>query len=113
MTIAVCVNCGAMKFGALVTCKQCGCHPLSSEERFIYSMVLSDHHFTPAVLSNISEDMRRGGQMPRLTAEQEGHVRQKFLPEFERMKTILGDPNAPRRPFPVKKRGMLSRIFGR
>lgn len=102
-----------MKFGALVACKKCGCHPLSSEERFIYSMVMSDHHFTPPVLSKISEDMLRGGQMPRLSAEQEEQVRQKFLPEFERMKTMLGDPNAPRKPLPVKKRGMLSRIFGR
>lgn len=76
-------------------------------------MVLSDHHFTPAVLSKISEDMLRGGQMPRLSAEQEGQVRQKFLPEFERMKTMLGDPNAAPRPLPTKKRGMLSRIFGR
>ncbi len=113
MTIAVCVNCGAMKFGALMSCKICGCHPLSSKERFIYSMVLSDHHLTPAVLSKISEDMLRGGPMPRLSAEQEGQARQKFLPEFDRMKTMLGDPNAPRKPRPVKNRGMLSRIFGR
>lgn len=94
MTLAVCVNCGAMKFGALVTCKNCHTSPLTTEDQFVYSMVLSDHYFTPDTLGEISRSMLRGERMPRLSTEQEREIRQQYLPEYERMKIMLGGVGA-------------------
>ncbi len=70
MTIAVCVFCGSMKFGAFVCCESCGVTP-SSEREIAYSLVFSDHHFDRHALRNISEFMKNGNAHPILPKEQE------------------------------------------
>lgn len=77
-------------------------------------MVLSDHYFKPDILENISKDMLQGKPMPRLSKEQEAQVRLQYLPEYERMKVILGGRSAPKQVRATsEKRGFWSRIFGR
>jgi hypothetical protein len=70
MTIAVCVGCGAKKFGAWTTCRACGLLP-HTEIDVAYSLVLTDHYFSREVLDQISSDMQRGLPRPSLPPEQE------------------------------------------
>jgi hypothetical protein len=114
MTVAVCVKCGAMKFGALVECRLCGCLPLSTEDEFIYSIVLSDHYFKHEVLSEISDAMLNGRPMPRLSKEQEDAARLKFIGQYAQAKAMLLGENRATDELPLltKKRGW-KRIFGR
>jgi hypothetical protein len=49
VTIAICVQCGATKFGALTPCKECAYMP-ATERDVIYSMALSDHYMDAAKL---------------------------------------------------------------
>jgi hypothetical protein len=103
-----------MKFGALVPCDKCGVSLVSTEENFIYSMVLSDHYFNPETLEEISQSMLQGNPRPSLSKEQEGEVRRQYLAEYERMKAMLGGGGAVTRgKATAKKRGLWSRIFGR
>ena len=70
MTIAVCMSCGSMKFGAIVRCKSCGATP-SSEREIAYSLALSDHYFDHETLRWISESMKGGKAHPTLPKDQE------------------------------------------
>jgi hypothetical protein len=87
---------------------------MSTAEDLIYSMVLSDHNFKPEALEEISRSMLRGNPMPRLSKQQEGEIWQQYLPEYERMKVMLGGGGALKGgKATVKRRGIWSRIFGR
>lgn len=44
MTHAICIKCGAGKFGALSACPDCHYEPVLTEDR-ARSMLLSDHHY--------------------------------------------------------------------
>jgi hypothetical protein len=44
MTTAVCVRCGAMKFGAFTTCQQCPYTP-DNEHDVLYSLAFTDHYY--------------------------------------------------------------------
>lgn len=79
MTTAVCVYCGAMKFGALVRCRSCGSVPArQDEEAWIYSFVFTDHYFDRETLEQISSEMKAGAPMPKLPPEQEEKFRKAF-----------------------------------
>jgi len=87
---------------------------MSTEEQFIYSMVLSDHYFKADTLEEISRSMLRGDPMPRLSKEQEAEVRRQYLPEYKRMKEMLGGLSTVKQGRTTdKKRGIWSRILGR
>lgn len=70
MTHAVCVNCGAMKWGAFTDCESCGIGP-DSEIEFAYSLALTDHYFKVETLEEISASMRGGKPRPSLPPDQE------------------------------------------
>jgi hypothetical protein len=59
MTIAVCAECGAQKFGAFSSCEHCGFIPSSSSDRG-KAVLLSDHHHTRDELNTISKAIRAG-----------------------------------------------------
>ena len=77
MTVAVCVKCGQMKFGALTGCPACDFVPGTDpdDDDDLYSMVLTDHYFSAEVLEQISSGMRAGAPRPKLSAEQEAEFR--------------------------------------
>ncbi|MBP7002862.1 hypothetical protein [Amaricoccus sp.] len=70
MTTAVCVGCGAMKFGVLVPCKSCGFVPAEPLDR-AYAFALSDHHIAREELEQISRDIIATQTLPSLPPETE------------------------------------------
>lgn len=97
MTIAVCVKCGNIKYGALVACEACGLTP-SSEIDLAYSFVLTDHYLDVEKLHSISAHMMRGGPRPSLPPEQEEEFRAqarqhwKMAERYERgLRELLGE----------------------
>ena len=70
MTVAVCVHCGSMKFGAFTYCDACGVRP-TAEVDIAYSLALTDHYFSTEVLNEISDAMRSGSPRPSLPKDQE------------------------------------------
>jgi hypothetical protein len=86
MTIAVCFNCGAKKFGSLVECQSCNRAPATDLDA-AWSLACSDHHFPIETLEQISADMHSGGPRPRLSED----TLQGLLPEARRaMATLNG-----------------------
>lgn len=61
MTMAVCIRCGADKFGAWTPCTACDFTPESDEE-MAKSVILSDHHITTAGLKQVSALLKSGGE---------------------------------------------------
>lgn len=59
MTRAVCVLCGAPKFGALVTCQSCGQRPTDPED-LILSMALTDHLVDAETLESAAQSIQAG-----------------------------------------------------
>lgn len=86
MTIAVCVFCGSLKYGAVVCCKSCGATP-ASEREIAYSLFLSDHHFDHETLQQISNDMQGGKPHPILPKDQE----EVFLSQAQKYLSMFGD----------------------
>lgn len=71
MTHAICVRCGAMKFGCLLPCKTCGQGPRSGRQ-MAYSYLFSDHNFDLPQLQEWSEGVVRDHvALPPLTASEE------------------------------------------
>ena len=62
MTIAICIKCGAEKFGAFVSCKACGFRPTSDEE-LAKSLMVTDRYFPVDTLRNIGKDLSAGGDV--------------------------------------------------
>ena len=75
MTVAVCVNCGAIKHGAFDPCDKCHVCP-ENEADLAYSLALTDHYFSIDVLNQISKDMRDGKPRPSLPRDQEEKFRE-------------------------------------
>ena len=63
MTHAVCVLCGAMKWGAWTACEGCSGTP-HGEEQLAWSMILSDHYLDAENLDAASLIIRETGRMP-------------------------------------------------
>ena len=59
MTLAICIKCGAEKFGAYVHCAACNFRP-TSEEDLAKSMMVTDHYFSKETLGEISHDLSSG-----------------------------------------------------
>lgn len=59
VTVAVCFNCGAMKFGAYTQCAECNKRP-ATEDDFAWSLGCSDQYLPVHDLEAISRDMRNG-----------------------------------------------------
>ncbi len=60
MTRAICIRCAAGKVGALTPCPECNFDPKSNEDQ-ARSIVLSDHHLSPAALDSAGAEIRSGG----------------------------------------------------
>lgn len=58
MTHAVCINCGAIKWGAFTACTECGGRPSTSGE-LKESLALTDHYMDEAKLKLLSERIRK------------------------------------------------------
>ena len=67
MTIAICFQCGAVKFGAFVPCGECGAAPCNEDDAAI-SMGMSDHYFDVDTLEQMGL-MVRQGKPPQLNEE--------------------------------------------
>ena len=59
MTLAVCINCGHTKLGALTPCRRCGFAPKDGLEQ-AKSVLLSDRKLSPDELRSVSERIGRG-----------------------------------------------------
>ena len=59
MTVAICLKCGAMKFGAFIKCAKCGVTP-KGEDDMATSLVLSDHYQSQEMLKNYGEYIASG-----------------------------------------------------
>ena len=59
MTIAACFNCGASKFGALTTCRDCGARPLSDHD-IMLSLVLTTQPSGVEALRKRADAIRSG-----------------------------------------------------
>lgn len=59
MTVAVCIQCGAIKHGALTACRDCGFEPTENEDK-ANSMIASDHFLSRFRLDAIASDIRDG-----------------------------------------------------
>src|SRR5690348_9923682 len=67
MTMAVCIKCGALKFGAFNPCEKCGALP-ETEDDYLVSFVLTDHFSSCEALEEIGRQIARGIK-PRVTDE--------------------------------------------
>jgi hypothetical protein len=63
MTVAVCIKCGAFKWGAFNPCEKCGAKPNGPDEMAL-SMAVSDHHFDKPSLERIGAEIRAGRPVP-------------------------------------------------
>ena len=79
MTVAVCVQCGAIKHGAFTPCAECGFDP-DTELDAAYSLALTDHYFSRDVLDQISSSIRSGRPRPSLPPDQEDRFREAARP---------------------------------
>ena len=59
MTKAVCLHCGAEKFGAFVPCRECDFLPGSSDEQ-ARALLLTSHYLTPEQLKEASTAISSG-----------------------------------------------------
>lgn len=59
MTTAICLQCGARKFGAWTPCRKCQYTPFSKSDR-AKSILLSDHHLSNAELLEKSRQIEKG-----------------------------------------------------
>ena len=59
MTVAVCIECGAIKHGALNPCSECNFAPDDNEAK-ARSMIVTDHFLSRSDLDGISERIRNG-----------------------------------------------------
>jgi len=57
VTLAICIVCGAHKFGAFVTCEECGFEPTDLADK-AKSLALSDHNFPPVELDKFSKTLK-------------------------------------------------------
>lgn len=59
MTIAVCFNCGEIKWGAFNACQKCRARPTTDDE-LTTSLLFTDHYYDQETLARVSEDIRNG-----------------------------------------------------
>ncbi len=59
MTIAVCLRCGSIKWGALTVCQTCSHLPETTENKAKH-VFLTDHYHNRAELEGIGETIKSG-----------------------------------------------------
>jgi hypothetical protein len=59
MTMAVCFECGEIKFGAFCPCSKCSAIP-RTEEELALSLAMTDHYFDLATLDQMGAAVREG-----------------------------------------------------
>ena len=59
MTVAICIKCGAFKFGAFSSCEKCGATP-ETEDDVALSMMTSDHFHSQEELGDIGKAIASG-----------------------------------------------------
>jgi len=59
MTMAVCFNCGEIKFGAFNHCGKCGARPVS-EDDLALSYAMTDHHYDERTLRQMGNNVKNG-----------------------------------------------------
>lgn len=59
MTIAVCFNCGEIKWGAFNACQKCHARPTTDDE-LTTSLLFTDHYYDQETLAKVSEEIRNG-----------------------------------------------------
>jgi len=90
MTIAICIKCGAEKFGALVPCEECGFFPSDMVDR-AKSTVLSDHHLEISELHRVGQEIRDGKE-PQLPQELVDEYIALYEADLLRQKSPSTDP---------------------
>ncbi len=68
MTVAVCTNCGTLKYGAFSPCEECHARPTTNDE-FVRSFAFSDRYLDRATMDEVSEYVRKNGEPPEMTPE--------------------------------------------
>lgn len=90
MTLAVCIQCGAMKLGALTPCLECQFDPQENEDK-AKAMVLTDHFLPKHELETISK---------RIKADQPVTYPQDMIDEY--IKAFEDNPNIDKFPLSAK-----------
>lgn len=98
MTVAICLKCGAEKFGALTPCRQCDFLPMDVVDR-AQSTVLSDHYMEVNDLRQLGKRIS-AGEAPELPQEEVNNYIQLYENELLGREEFSG------------KTGWLSGIFG-
>ena len=88
MAIAVCVKCGAIKYGAFGRCGSCGQAP-ESELDLAYSLALTDHHLSASQLEEYSAWMLAGNPRPSMSLEQEQEFKNKIRSGGKQLRKLL------------------------
>ena len=88
MTNAICVKCGAMKYGAFGRCGSCGQGP-ESEIDLAYSFALTDHYLSASQLEEYSAWMLAGNPPPLMSPEQEEQFKEKIQSGGKQLQKVL------------------------
>ena len=91
MTIALCIACGELKFGAFVPCPKCGFRP-NSDNDVCASLAASDHNMTIEQMKDLGERVKSGWQIK--PTEEDKRRLEPVLALFRKM---VGRPPVPQR----------------
>ncbi|MEZ4322744.1 MAG: hypothetical protein R3F61_35075 [Myxococcota bacterium] len=93
---AVCLSCGALKWGALTACRECGVRPATPEEQG-RALAASEDHFDADGLAALAERVRAGGAVDLdadLVAELSSHAASVRVPPLGFVLMVVGVPFA-------------------
>jgi hypothetical protein len=91
MTMAVCFQCGKIKFGAFVPCPSCTQAPLT-EDDLAMSLAMTDHYFDMPTLEQMGAAIRDGNP-PRLDPESHAQLIQQIRTSglLDKLQAMLRD----------------------
>lgn len=104
MTKAVCFNCGSMKFGAFVECKECHLRPISDDD-LAMSLAMTDHYFDENTMKVMAADIKRGEKL-KLDDASKANILKSFE-DSRAMITNLGSSGG----FPLKSQERSKKPF--
>ncbi len=84
MTRAICIRCGAEKFGAWTNCPQCRFIPHSNNDRAL-SLALTDHNQSPEQLQALAMRIRGGEKLRLDPATEQAMLEAIRMPNVQRM----------------------------
>jgi hypothetical protein len=116
MTFAICMECGAEKFGAFNACEACGFTPDADADR-AYSLAMTDRYLNRQALGQIAADIRSGKKseietqfLEMLLAQVRGGPKPKGGKSSASSKPEKS-PNAPAKPPTLNAKGMRSSVL--